>query len=135
MAQDDNVVEDSVTNDSSCKLHAAEHGFGVHIKNTFIEVLAEDEDVASVGAVSAPERHLHRMLLADDDASTSEEISANQDHKNISPLILENALESLLSRLCAAHDEAKLEVAAQKLRVDLGLDTDETSQDEQHLKT
>ena len=101
------------------------------IKNTFIDVVNADEDALSVGAASAPELRSHGMPSE----GASKVASANQDRKNISPLILENALESLLSRLCAAHTEAKLEVTAQKLRADLGLDTDETSQDDQHLKT
>ena len=50
---DDNVLEDPATNDSGCKLDVAKRGFSVQVKNTFIEVLDEDEDVASVGAVSA----------------------------------------------------------------------------------
>ena len=73
---DDNVLEDPPTNDSGCKLDVAKRGFSVQVKNTFIEVLDEDEDVASVGAVSAPECHLRTsLLIAEDDSSICGETS------------------------------------------------------------
>ena len=73
---DDNVLEDPATNDSGCKLDVAKRGFSVQVKNTFIEVLDEDEDVASVGAVSAPECHLRTsLLIAEDDSSICGETS------------------------------------------------------------
>ena len=73
---DDNVLEDPATNDSGCKLDVAKRGFSVQVKNTLIEVLDEDEDVASVGAVSAPECHLRTsLLIAEDDSSICGETS------------------------------------------------------------
>ena len=118
---------DSADTDEETIISQKHPPYLARIRNTFIDVVNADEDALSVGAASAPELHSHGMPSED----ASKVASARQDRKDI----LENALESLLSRLCAAHDEAKLEVAAQKLRVDLGLDTDETSQDEQHHKT
>ena len=78
---DDNVLEDPATNDPGCKLDIAKRGFGVQVKNTFVEVFAEDEDVTSVGAVSAPECHLRSSLLVAEDDSricgeTSDKTSA-----------------------------------------------------------